>query len=100
MKLKIIIPLLFTIHSLTVKAQTQQAADDGKVIFEQKCTRCHGNDGTKGYLGAKNLRKSRLDDDGLFATITKGRWIMPSWKRKLTPQQIRAVIAYIKTLRN
>lgn len=100
MKLKIIIPLLFIIHSFAVKAQAQQTADDGKLIFEKKCTRCHGSDGTKGYLGAKNLRKSRLDDDGLFATITNGRWIMPSWKRKLTPQQIHAVIVYIKTLRN
>jgi len=100
MKLKFIILSAFLIHTISLKAQAQQVTEDGKLIFEKNCTRCHGYDGTKGYWGAKNLRKSKLDDEKLYATIANGRWIMPSWKRKLTPDQIHAVIAYIKTLRN
>lgn len=73
---------------------------NGKVLFETKCAKCHGADGTKGQYGAKNLRKSRLNDDDLFSAIANGSWIMPKWKKKLSREQLLSVAAYVKTLRN
>ncbi|WPU91159.1 cytochrome c [Mucilaginibacter sabulilitoris] len=81
----------------TLKAQTIQPP--GKALFENKCAKCHGNDGTKGRWGAKNLHISKLNDDELFRTISTGKGFMPKWSKKLTQAQILIVIEYIKTLR-
>lgn len=85
--------------SESIRIMAREPAEDGKAIFEKKCTRCHGSDGTRGLFGARNLQTSRLSDEALYFTISEGRRIMPSWKKKLKPEQINQVIAYIKTLR-
>lgn len=72
---------------------------DGKVIFENKCARCHGNDGTKGLLGAKNLQASHLPDAELLQVVTKGRRIMPAWGNRLSSQELQQVVHYVKQLR-
>jgi mono/diheme cytochrome c family protein len=81
-------------------AVAQQPEVQGKKIYENKCARCHGKDGTRGLFGAKNLKVSRLNDNDLYKTISNGRDIMPSWKDKLTPESIQTVIRYVKTLRS
>lgn len=75
------------------------APTGGKAIFESKCAVCHGRDGGRGRFGAKDLRKSTLDDTQLFNTISNGRAVMPRWKDRLSTDQINDVIVYIKTLR-
>lgn len=98
-KLAKLIP--FLCFPLSVMACQQQPVElNGKVLFETKCAKCHGTDGTKGRYGAKNLSKSRLNDDELFTTIGNGSWIMPKWKKKLSREQLLSVAAYVKTLRN
>jgi cytochrome c6 len=93
--------ILFLCFPLTVMACQQQPVElNGKVLFETKCAKCHGTDGTKGQYGAKNLRKSRLNDDELFTAIANGSWIMPKWKKQLTREQLLSVAAYVQTLRN
>jgi len=71
----------------------------GKLVFETKCARCHGQNGTKGRFGAANLQASRLPDAALLRIVTKGKNWMPSWEKKLQPAEISAVVDYIKTLR-
>ena len=80
-------------------ANAQNPALTGRALFEKKCATCHGNDGTRGRWGAKNLQISKLDNDELLNTISKGRGIMPNWGKKLSAIQISSVIEYIKTLR-
>lgn len=77
----------------------EQVYDGGKELYEKKCARCHGKDGTKGLFGARNLQISKLDDAGYIRIITEGRNIMPSWNRKLNEGQINLVVQYIKELR-
>ncbi|HMF70114.1 MAG TPA: cytochrome c [Flavitalea sp.] len=72
----------------------------GKKIFETNCVRCHGNDGTKGKFGAKNLQKTGLSDNELFRVISDGKRIMPGWKHKLSADEIDSVKEYVKTLDN
>ncbi len=72
---------------------------DGKNLYEYHCSRCHGTDGTRGMFGAKNLQKSLLPDAAITIQIRNGKRIMPSFKKKFTPNQINEVSAYIKTLR-
>lgn len=71
----------------------------GKSIFEAHCTKCHGADGTKGRYGAKNLQNSKLSDEQYRQIVENGKRIMPSWKKKLSTEQIEEVIHYIKTLK-
>lgn len=76
-----------------------RSARSGKDLYEQNCSKCHGYDGTKGKFGAKNLRNSVLTDEQSVMIIQKGKGIMPSWEKKLTSEQIHAIISYIKTWR-
>lgn len=71
----------------------------GKAIFEDKCAKCHGVDGTKGRWGAKNLQKSMLSDADLLKVVTEGKNIMPSWKKRLSEVELRQVTVYVKGLR-
>lgn len=96
-----ILPLLTTILFVLASSftQTPKPSSNGKELFEQKCIKCHGHDGTKGFLGAKNLRASTLSDGELTTIITRGKRIMPSWGKRLTAEEIQLVAQYVKTLR-
>ena len=71
----------------------------GELLFEKHCSACHGLDGTKGRFGARNLQKSVLSDKQYQRIIVKGKGIMPSWDKKLAPNEIIEIIVYIKTLK-
>ena len=76
-----------------------QGTSSGQKIFERKCTRCHGKNGNKGFLGAKDLTKSTVEFNSLKTVIQNGRGLMPAWKDELTTEEIDYVAAYILTLR-
>lgn len=97
MKTLVYISLLI-LCTFLAKAQNN-TVENGKDIFEHKCQRCHGSDGTKGLFGAKNLQVSRLENTELISIISKGKRGMPRWERKLSPTEIESVAAYIKSLR-
>jgi cytochrome c oxidase cbb3-type subunit 3 len=74
---------------------------EGQQLFEQmNCSGCHGNGG--GAMGP-----ALMDDEWtygslpnqIFASIAEGRANgMPSWKYKLTNQQIWQLVAYVRSL--
>jgi mono/diheme cytochrome c family protein len=67
---------------------------------------CHGDKGTgEGYklLGPDPanltlLSTTKKSDAALLNTIHEGKPNMPSWKVRLSEQDSRAVLAYIRTL--
>ena len=95
-------------------AMAQTAPETGKEIFEQMCAGCHGTygngqEGTKsgfvpriGTLANKEYMNS-VPDDYLVMIIKKGGEYMgkmasmPAWEKRLTDQQIRDVVAHIRT---
>jgi cytochrome c6 len=91
--------LLFSFIFLSAFHKQDPHLEIGKHLFRKKCAFCHGKSGTKGLFGAKNLQKSILTDQEYFSTISNGKNVMPSWKNKLTEDQINQIIIYIKTLR-
>jgi cytochrome c6 len=92
---------LFLLLLICVDAKAQNSsAQQGKILFERNCIRCHGKNGAKGFLGAKNLQKSGMEDQQLATIISNGKRIMPSWKDKLSADEIKVIIVYIKTFRN
>jgi mono/diheme cytochrome c family protein len=86
---------------VNVEAQPAKTTfENGKIIFQNNCIRCHGHEGNLGKQGAKNLQISKLNDSQLLAIISNGKWAMPKWKKVLTPEQLTAVTQYVKTLRS
>jgi len=71
-----------------------------------KCGMCHGADGLANTPVAKSMKVLSFKDpamikasDTQFFNSTKdGKGKMPAYKGKLTDQQIKDVIAYIRTL--
>lgn len=71
----------------------------GKAVYDANCTVCHGEDGALGAAGAKNLAISTLSNEEAINIITNGKNAMPKYKNTLSEQDIRAVAAYIGTLK-
>jgi mono/diheme cytochrome c family protein len=88
---------------------------DGRAVFEAHCAICHGPTGKGDGPGAKVIRQKMLDfsdaaamrevsDRFLFDIVKKGSSqfgrsnAMPAWGMKLTDEEIRAVVAHIRSL--
>ncbi|MGY3211978.1 c-type cytochrome [Mucilaginibacter sp. HD30] len=84
----------------TSQAQNSPNAINGKTLYVKHCTKCHGENGSKGQWGAKDLRKSKLGPEELFNKISAGGWIMPQWRKTFSQAEIEAVGNYVKTLRD
>lgn len=84
----------------------QTRLEKGKWIFVKYCSSCHGAEGKgDGYklLGPDpaNLTASttkKKADAALLKTIHHGKSSMPSWNIRLSDQDSRDVLAYIRTL--
>ena len=80
-----------------------------KVIFEEKCAKCHGADGrgktaTGEMLGAPDFTDEDWWKEGksgkrLVTSLTEGRDAMPPFGKKLTRCEINALAAYVKRFR-
>ncbi len=82
-------------------------AADGAAVYKAKCASCHGPDG-KGEtsigksmklrgLGSADVQK--ITDADLTKVISDGKGKMPAYKSKLTADEIKALVAYIRTLK-
>jgi mono/diheme cytochrome c family protein len=86
-------------------AHGQGGAPDGKALYEANCAPCHLEDGT----GSPGLKKndipdftnpafhSRHDAEEIREAVADGKGqIMPSFKDRLTPEEIAAIGAYVQ----
>jgi len=90
--------------SLSGQPDDADAAERGKVTFQEQCSACHGENG-KGNndLGAPNLADSiwlyggRKED--VVQSIHTGRGgMMPGWKDRLDPVTIKSLTVYVHSL--
>lgn len=72
--------------------------DMGKSVYDAKCSNCHGGDGKLGIGGAKDLSASVMGDEEMKSVIVNGKGAMPPVSG-LTPEQVDAVTAYVKSLK-
>jgi mono/diheme cytochrome c family protein len=89
-------------------AATKGSPTKGKEVFDQKCGVCHFADsdakkigpGLKGISkrGTFTVNNNKVTDDNLKTWIENGDSLMPPFKDVLDEQQIKDVIAYVKTL--
>lgn len=75
------------------------AVSSADAIFKAaNCSSCHGADGKSPVGGAKNLAESKLTEEEIVMTISKGRNAMPSYKSQLSEAQIGDVAKWVKSL--
>jgi len=84
------------------------SAARGKEVFETKCAMCHfaDSDAKKIGPGLKGISKrgtftvngNKVTTESLMTWIENGDSQMPGMKDVLEPQQIKDVVAYVKTL--
>ena len=77
----------------------KKAAVDGAAIFKKYCILCHGANGKLGLNGAKALTASTLSEPERIVIVTNGKNTMTPFKSVLSPEEIRAVVAYTRTLK-
>jgi len=92
--------------ALAIFAGPALADDAAATLFKTKCAACHGPDGAgKTPAGvAMKVRDLRSDevqkqsDVDLTVTVTKGKNKMPGFETKLKPEEIKALVAYVRQL--
>jgi mono/diheme cytochrome c family protein len=83
------------------------AAADGGATFKAKCAGCHGADGSASTGMGKTLKirdfgsadVQKQSDADLIKITTDGKGKMPSYKGKLSDQEIKDVVGFIRTLK-
>ena len=79
---------------------------DYKKIFKNECKKCHERDG-KGTKRGKNLGvpdftdaewQASVTDKQLIASVTIGKKKMPKQEGKLSPEEIKAMVKYVRML--
>jgi mono/diheme cytochrome c family protein len=72
----------------------------GRQVFAQSCGVCHlpPSMGAKTYGPALNKEAGGGDDDVMREFITNGTPRMPAFKHYLNPNEIDAIISYVRTV--
>jgi cytochrome c6 len=81
-------------------------ADDGAATFKAKCAMCHGGDGAGSTpvgksMKIRDLRSAEVQaqtDAQLTDILTNGKDKMPAYKGKLTDDQLKGLVSYIRQL--
>ena len=78
---------------------------DSGALFAKNCASCHGKDGSSKTFKAKfnharNLTdpewQAAVSDERLFNSITNGRGHMPAWGKKLSEEEIKSLVSYVR----
>lgn len=95
------------VASLALAATSAFAQNDASALYKSKCQVCHGPDG-KGdtpagkKVGAKDFHSPevvKMSDTELFDITKKGKEKMPSYDKKLTDDQIKELIKFIRSMK-
>jgi cytochrome c6 len=83
-----------------------KAAEDGAALFKSNCVVCHGADGTGTPTGkalkAPDLHSEvvqKMTDKQIADQIADGKNNMPPFKGTLSADQIKALVAYVRTFK-
>lgn len=102
MKALVSVAVLVVVMAFTVPARAQ---DTPEALYKAKCAMCHGPDGAGSAVGKKMGVKDFKDPDivkasdaSLIKDTKEGKGKMPKFEGKLSDEQIKDVVKYIRTL--
>jgi len=92
-----------TVVLLTAPFATAQSVE---ALYKSKCAACHGPDGVGATTMGKKLavrdfhspEVTKMTDAELFDITKKGKNKMPAYDKKITDDQIKDLIKYVRTL--
>jgi mono/diheme cytochrome c family protein len=91
------------VFGLSLSAQAQNAAE---TLYKSKCATCHGADGASSAMGTKmgahdltTAAVQGMSDTELTDLITNGKNKMPKYGASLKPEDIKGLLAYIRTFK-
>ena len=82
-----------------MSASSYTPAKHGQILYNQYCVSCHGEKGQGEYSGAKRLSVSIKKDAEIMAIIKNGKAAMPKYANVFNEDEITALTAFVKTLR-
>jgi mono/diheme cytochrome c family protein len=102
--------ILFLITALGVLASRTRGADTKSAtqLYSKNCASCHGGDGRAKTFKAKlnharNISdpewQERVSDERIFNSVMNGKGKMPAFGKKLSEQEIDALVTYVRGLK-
>jgi mono/diheme cytochrome c family protein len=89
---------------LSVAAGMAEDPNPGEATYKSRCKVCHGEDGVPKSFAKDSAAfndeawKEATSLEAIEKVVSEGRKRMPAFQNKLTPEEIKAVSAYLKTL--
>jgi menaquinol-cytochrome c reductase iron-sulfur subunit len=98
--------VVFIFLTSVALSSSVRAQSDADKLFKTHCALCHAADGsgnapTGKALHAKDLRSAEVQnqsDADLTTIISMGKGKMPAFNKKLKPEDIKALVAYVRGL--
>lgn len=90
-------------------ADAQTPAPDGAQLYARNCASCHGATGAPSAAMLRSMpalpdlsnprTMAALADSTLVNVVTNGKGrAMPAYRTRLTPEQVRLIVAHMRTL--
>lgn len=102
------VPIVFLVICVLVLANAAWAGDAAATadLYKTSCQKCHGADGRADTPAGKKFEArdfhssdvQKQTDAELIKITTEGQKKMPSYKDKLTPEQIKDLVGYVRQL--
>jgi cytochrome c6 len=96
-----LVAAMAVVLTLSLSANAQSAD-----LFKSKCAACHGPDGTGSAMGKKmgahdftTADVQKMSDAELTDVINNGKNKMPKYADKMKPEEVKGLVAYIRTLK-
>jgi mono/diheme cytochrome c family protein len=87
-------------------SSSAQAQSTSETLYKSKCLACHGADGTGSAMGKKmgvtdltTAAVQGMSDTELADIITNGKNKMPKYGTSLKAEDIKGLVAYIRTFK-
>jgi len=91
---------------ILLAAAIPAAADDAAALYKSKCQMCHGADGKGSAAGQKmgvrdfhSPEVAKQSDADMAKITNEGKGKMPKFEGKLTDDQIKDLVKYIRSLK-
>lgn len=99
------------LQQVTPETDTQGKTHQGRIIYAETCSVCHGDNGQGAVWGKDSLNppprdfttedaKQELDKQRMLASVTNGRpgTAMSAYGSRLSPNEVEAVVDYIREM--
>ncbi len=99
--------VLVILSILVLAFASVASAEDAAAIYKTKCATCHGATGAADTGMGKTLKLralgsaevQKLTDEELNTIITKGKGKMPAYGTKLSVDDVKGLVKFIRTLK-